>query len=674
MNAIDPAPQSVLADPGSPDQTTPDETTLGQTALDHNLLDRTPLDHTPRDRPPTDLTRLALAPLRWTGMLLLLLFVVLAAIWVAAPMVPLVTGLRSTRLVPVALAALILALTGLAGASILASARLRALDLPPPPHRNRFRLPRRTAGDVARIGRAARWPQALIVAPLALCAIAFCAIPLAALAPTVAVVVPHLTITFGAVAILLAFPLLIAERSFAAMPVVRLPEAQAVRRLLLIPVLAWPAAGLIQIAAGLGFTAAPALDAVLATVLAVMALELALRAAARAFLPPPSPSDARAAIDPLLPRLLADCLGARSFAAPVRTHLGIDFSRSWALVFVRQAALPVIAGLGLLTWGLSGVILLGVDSRGIYERFGAPVAVLGPGLHAILPWPMGRVRRLEYGILHEISPAATDGEARPVFATAEGPAPADADRLWEQAHPAEQTVLVASGIPGKQSFQVVSADIRLRFRIGLTDADAIHAAYAAAEPETLLRAVAGRVIAGFAAGRTLDQLLGENRERLGETLRLAIQSRLDTDTTGLQVSAVVIEAIHPPAGAAEAYHAVQAASIMANASIAAERGRAFATLAHARQYGADLVAGAQAAGAEATATATADTASFVADRDAAVAHPVSFPLERRLAALAAGLGKSTLTIIDRRVAAAGATLDLRPLTPLTATSTPPNAE
>lgn len=625
---------------------------------------------------PVDLYRRALPPLRWTGLGLLILFVALAALWAAAPAMthPALAALRGTRLIPIALGSLTIGLAGLAGAAILTSARLRAHDPVPAPRRStrRFRLPRRAIGDPALIGRAARWPQALLVAPLALAAIALAGLQPAGPAPG-----GTNDIGLGAILILLTFPLLLAERLFAAMPASRLPEAQAVRRLLLVPVLAWPAAGLIRIAAGLGLHAAPVIEAVLAIIVSLLAAELALRAFARAFLPAPAAAVARAAIDPLLVRLLADGIGARSFAAPVRAHLGIDFSRSWALLFFRQAALPIVSLLALVTWGISGVVLIGIDSRAIYERFGAPVRVLGPGLHAILPWPMGQTRRLEYGIVHEISPGLADAPAS--IAAAEGPAPPDADRLWEQAHPAEQTLLVASPAAGsdgtRQSFQVVSADVRLRYRVGMTDAAAIEAAYATAEPETLMRAIAGRVIAGFAAGRTLDQLLGENRERLGELLRVAVQSRLDADRTGLEVSAVVIEAIHPPAGAAEAYHAVQAAGILAAASVSAERGRAAATLAHASQYAASLVAQSQAAGVEATARATADTSSFVADRESAAAHPLSFPLERRLSALGTSLAKSVLTVIDRRIANAGApTIDLRPLTPVTAASTPPNAE
>jgi len=627
---------------------------------------------------PADLYRRALPPLRWTGFGVLLLFVALVTLWAAAPTTthPALAALRGTRLIPIALGSLTIGLAGLAGAAILTSARLRAHDPVPAPRlstrRFRLRLPRRAIGDPALIGRAARWPQALIVAPLALAAIA-----LAALAPAGPAPGGTNDIGLGAILILLTFPLLLAERLFAAMPVSRLPEAQAVRRLLLVPVLAWPGAGLIRIAAGLGFHAAPVIEAALAVIVSLFAAELALRALARAFLPAPAAALARAAINPLLVRILADGIGARSFAAPVRAHLGIDFSRSWALLFFRQAALPVVALLALVTWGISGVVLVGIDSRAIYERFGAPVRVLGPGLHAILPWPMGQTRRLEYGIVHEISPGLAEAPAS--IAAAEGPAPPDADRLWEQAHPAEQTLLVASPAAGsdgtRQSFQVVSADVRLRYRVGMTDAAAMEAAYATAEPETLMRAVAGRVVAGFAAGRTLDQLLGENRERLGEILRTDIQSRLDADRTGLEVSAVVIEAIHPPAGAAEAYHAVQAAGILAAASVSAERGRAAATLAHASQYAASLVAQSQAAGVEATARATADTSSFVADRESAAAHPLSFPLERRLSALGASLAKSVLTVIDRRIATAGApTIDLRPLTPVSAASTPPNAE
>jgi len=125
---------------------------------------------------------------------------------------------------------------------------------------------------------------------------------------------------------------------------------------------------------------------------------------------------------------------------------------------------------------------------------------------------------------------------------------------------------------------------------------------------------------------------------------------------------VVIEAIHPPAGAAEAYHNVQAAQILAVTSVTAERGHALATAAEAAQYAADIVAKARAAAAEATATATADLTRFTADQAAAAEGGEAFMLERRLTSIAAGLSKAALTIIDHRIPPAEAPmLDLRPL-------------
>jgi regulator of protease activity HflC (stomatin/prohibitin superfamily) len=456
--------------------------------------------------------------------------------------------------------------------------------------------------------------------------------------------------------IALTFPLLVLERVFAAMPEALLPEARDLRTLLLLPVLAWPAAGLLQIAAGLGWPVALAFDGSLLWFLAAVGAELGLRALGRGFLPPPPPASARAAIRSALARLVDDGIRARGLGEPIRRTFGIDFSRSWALSYIRAAALPVALALVLLSWGLTGVVLVGLDQRAVYERFGAPVAVLRPGLHVILPWPMGQARRLEYGVIHDIALTSTDILFQRTGA--EDPAPRSADRLWEQAHPLELDFLIAS--PG--SFQVVSADIRLRYRIGLADRDALSAVYRVAAPETVLRAAAARVVAGFFANRTLEEVLGENREAMAERLRATVQG--DTAAAGIDLVAVVIEAIHPPAGAAEAYHNVQAAEINAVTSIAAERGAALAVNAKSNQYATDIVTQAQAAAQEAVAAATADLTRFTADRAAALAGGESFTFERRLGAIAQGAAKSALTVIDHRIPKGDAPLiDLRPFSP-----------
>jgi len=580
-----------------------------------------------------------------------------AAAWL--PAIPLAAASQPAGLIPLALASLLLALTGLGGTWIMARARLLAASAPLPGARGwRRGLPIPARGDPASIGRAARWPQAILTGALAPAAAA-CAwlLPASANLPPGP---PGSGLTLGCAAIVLAFPLLIAERVLAATPQAVLPEAPALRTLLLLPVLTWPAAGLLQAASALRVPCTGWLGASLAVVLTAVAAELLLRALGRCFLPPPPPAAARAAVESTVARLIADGLRTRSLAAPIGQHLGIDFSRSWALAYVRDATPPVVLLLLLLCWGLSGAVLVNLNQRAVYQRFGEPVAVLQPGLHLILPWPMGQVRRVEFGTIHEMTLSGSD-TALPANAAAEALPPPEADRLWEQAHPAELVFLIASETAGRQSFQVVSADIRLRYRTGLSDRDALLAATGVVDPPALLRAAAGRSIARFFAARTLDAVLGGNREAMADGLRAAVQRDLDRIGSGIELAAVVVEAIHPPAAAAEAYHNVQAAEILANTSISAERGHALASAATAHQNATDMAAKATAAAAETTGSATADLTRFNADKAAAVTGGRAFLLERRLASIAGGLAKVPLTIIDHRIAPNDAPmLDLRP--------------
>ncbi len=256
---------------------------------------------------------------------------------------------------------------------------------------------------------------------------------------------------------------------------------------------------------------------------------------------------------------------------------------------------------------------------------------------------------------------------------AEDADPVEADRLWDQPHPGELTLLVAStaarGVEDangagteRQLFQSVAADIRVLYRIGLDDRSAIRATTGVLDPARLLRADADQVVGGVFAGSTLAQVLGADRERMAAALRDRLQRLLDRQQVGLEAVALVIEAIHPPAGAAEAYHAVRAAEISADASIYAERGRAATVMAQTRQYAFGQAAAAAARAAETAGEARSLLTRFSADADAHRRNGPSFLLERRLADLAATLGRTPTTILDARLDAPGATtLDLRPM-------------
>jgi regulator of protease activity HflC (stomatin/prohibitin superfamily) len=312
--------------------------------------------------------------------------------------------------------------------------------------------------------------------------------------------------------------------------------------------------------------------------------------------------------------------------------------------------------------------------RGVYERFGRPVAVLGPGLHLGLPWPLGRVVAVENGVVH----ALATGQAGPVAteASADGPAPEGANRLWDATHARDNTQVIASGSGARQNFQVVNMDVRFIYRLGLTDADALAATYHSADVPGLIRDTASRVLVHTLASRTLDGLLGDDRSGLAQTIGAAVQADLRKVDSGVEILATVIEAIHPPAGAANAYHGVQAAQIAAQSLVARERGAAAATTSAARLNAFDIQTQAQASARESEASAQVAQTLFEAERAGYAQAGYAFVFERYLTQLRQGLAQAQLLVLDHRLggrdASGSPTLDLRSfLAP--ADPTPPRA-
>ncbi len=311
------------------------------------------------------------------------------------------------------------------------------------------------------------------------------------------------------------------------------------------------------------------------------------------------------------------------------------------------------ACVGLLVWLASGVIEVPLDGRAIYERFGAPVSVLHAGLHAGLPLPFGAAHALEYGAIHDIS-LAPHPAASPIDAE---------DRVMPTQNPVSGGValLVAGEAARREFVQSLSAGVRILYRTGLTDADALRAAYATADPEALVRALSGQVVAEYFAARTPDSWLGAGWNAMEHALRNRLQAALDRHATGLEVIGVLIEAISPPAGAAGATDAMRAADITVRTSTALAHGEAAASAAHSRQAAYDITSAAHAIAAETVALARAEVVRFDADRGAAHAGGQVFLTERYFAALDAALAHAPKTIIDHRLNWPEApVLDLRP--------------
>lgn len=461
-----------------------------------------------------------------------------------------------------------------------------------------------------------------------------------------------------------AFVSLVAERVVNAFSPAQLPEAPALHRLLLLVTVLLAAGAALQLADGARLAWAVWAQRILICVPGLIATELAVRALGRLFLPAPPASKARAVADSIVVGILTG--GPRAPATLLRTHFGLDFARSWALAFVSRALAPALFLTALLCWGLSGLKLIEFNHRGVYERFGAPVAVLGAGLHLLLPWPLGKLQLIDDGIVHSVAvgvgsqPVAGFGERQPLISSEATPS-LSYNRLWTSVHPDQAYYLVPSRGTGQLGFQSVDTQVFVLYKVGLTDQAALQSLYTAADPRTLIRDVANRVVLRYFDTRTLSGVLGARVQDVAQQLQGQIAAEVDAYHAGIDIVSILVEEIHPPVGAAAAYHAVQAAEINANASISDEIARAHRVAGVARQERHQLIVAADAQAIETDDRALGEAYRFAADRRASATSGNAFLLERYIADLASALRGRPLTLMDDRLPAGdGPIIDMRP--------------
>ena len=467
----------------------------------------------------------------------------------------------------------------------------------------------------------------------------------------------------GGSALLLAFGMLVLERSFASTHAAEWPESMRMAQLTRIAITTLLLTSLVLFFSAWSRVWPARLAAFIGILPAAVAVELILRAIFSTF---------SKRTEHIEPRLLADSFLAGFFHWPLRpfhtlqdelkTRFGINLKQNWAFAFIRRRSLPVLSVIAVIAWLLTGISEIRIDGRGIYERFGKPVEVVGPGLHAGLPWPFSRVIPVENGVIHELATSVSEGDtsAPPDDSTADSQAPDSANRLWDASHAAEKTQVIASVANDKQSFQVVNMDVRFIYRIGLTNEAALAATYNSADVPALIRSTANRILVQDFASRSLDRLLGDARTQLADDIGTAVQSELIRLNSGVELLATILEAIHPPAGAANAYHSVQAAQITAIASVARERGNAVQQINDAQMSASLSHDKVTATASETKANAQVTNLRFAAEQKAYRSAGKAFLLEQYYTQLGKGLSNGSLIIMDHRIGGAVTpTIDLR---------------
>lgn len=465
-----------------------------------------------------------------------------------------------------------------------------------------------------------------------------------------------------------AFLLLILERHYAGSRAEVLTEAAQLDRICRVMLFALLGLALRFGLNWLGLPFSGLVEHGVAIILAMVAIEFCLRSAVYVFAPL-APIEIRkchtdSVIAGLIRPRLPD-LGALN--ASVRRQFGIDLARSWALGYVRRASLPLVFGMAVLSWLLTGVTALGTNQRAVYEAFGQPQSVLGPGLHVHWPWPFGVLRRVDFGTVRSVpiefvAPGTHVSSAEEMSAAdIESPAPASDDRLWGSGHSDDEvTYLVAASDSGRQSFGVIDVDMAVIYRIGLSDAAAEDSIYNITSPDDMIQSIATQMLSRYLAQRTITEVLGQNRDSFVQKFQKDLQSRLAQLSTGIEIMGVVVEAVHPPARAATSYQGVQTAAIQSSIDVSTASAEAAREMKMAQVVANATSNDAKAAAEERIDQAKADFTLFDSDRKAYAAGGEAFLFERRLDRLVKGLYDKPIIIIDHRVpATAGPTLDLR---------------
>jgi regulator of protease activity HflC (stomatin/prohibitin superfamily) len=179
-----------------------------------------------------------------------------------------------------------------------------------------------------------------------------------------------------------------------------------------------------------------------------------------------------------------------------------------------------------------------------------------------------------------------------------------------------------------------------------------------------MQAAASRVLVHDFAVRTLDDVLGTERRDMADEIATALRADLDRLHSGIEVLAVVVEAIHPPAGAANAYHSVQAAEITAQALVARQRGAAAQSANEAQLAAIVEQDRATATARESIATSDVTRLKFEAEKTGYQKAGQVFLTEAYFSQLTSGLGQAKALILDHRIGGDLApTFDLRRMMP-----------
>ena len=300
----------------------------------------------------------------------------------------------------------------------------------------------------------------------------------------------------------------------------------------------------------------------LVVVLALVAVETLIALIFEIYRPRVKGRVGRPLYDSRLVGLLAQPEGLIATAAQTLDYqFGFKVSETWFFIFFKNAVRWMfLLQLGVLLLSTC-FVFIDPGEQALLERFGKPVmarAVLAPGGHLKLPWPVDKVYRFHTEQIQTVNvgftPEKGDHEETLV--------------LWTVAHAKEENFLVASreqpaveaATPGvvkkAPPVSLITVSIPVQFQIH----DLAQWAYRHKDSSNLLQQIATREVVRYLVSVDLNQIMSSARHESALALRDHIQAAADAQQLGVNILFVGLQDLHPPVKVAPDYEKVVGAS------------------------------------------------------------------------------------------------------------------
>lgn len=328
------------------------------------------------------------------------------------------------------------------------------------------------------------------------------------------------------------------------------------------------------------------------------------------------------ATEPLLP-MNPKATGSAGLISYLEENTGITMRSLWSLWLVRQLLPGVLMLVIVLTWLSTGLIQIESHQEAAVYRLGKlQDETLKPGLHMTLPWPFDRVQVVDTQSVRRVVVGYVPNGSE--------------DNTWTDGHGVEEYRLLSG-----DGNEMVSINLQVEYCIR----DLTNYLRNSASADSLLSASAYEIVTARTIATDMDALLSSDRVVFSETFREELEARITCYNTGIEVTNVVLESIHPPVEVADVYQQVITAGIHAKQLILETERNAIAEVTAAQQQAYAAKSVASTSYYQAVATAKGEVQAFMAGVEANKAYPEAYTFYKYISALTEAYKKGVLIVV-----------------------------